>query len=115
MDFNYPVQETANGEYFVTLHSFTILDLDGLIDLNIHGNISGLARNNTVPGQVGTVMLNGLVSPVEPGTRTERNQSILGSADVRTPARNSPTGMVRTRESSATGQHGTELAADRPY
>ncbi len=56
MDFAYPVQETADGRLYGTLFSFTIYDLDSLIDLNIHGNLSGLARNGSIPNEATTSM-----------------------------------------------------------
>lgn len=51
-DLGYPVQETAGGEVYGTLFSFTIVDASGLIDLNSHGNLAELRRNEDVLGQV---------------------------------------------------------------
>lgn len=48
MDLDYPIQETTGGVFYATLHSFTIRDLDGLIDLNVHGNLAGLDRTATI-------------------------------------------------------------------
>lgn len=44
LDLRYPLQETADGRKYAVLHSFTIYDLDGRIDLNSHGNLAGLER-----------------------------------------------------------------------
>ncbi|MEJ7593604.1 MAG: hypothetical protein WKF77_18860 [Planctomycetaceae bacterium] len=61
LDLHYPLQETAAGVKYVVLHSFTIEDLDALIDLNSHGNLAGLPRTGTVPGYVGSANLLGNV------------------------------------------------------
>jgi hypothetical protein len=45
IDTQYPIQETASGDQYAVLHSFTIYDLDGLIDLNTSGNIAALPRS----------------------------------------------------------------------
>lgn len=51
-DLGYPVQETAGGEVYGTMFSFTIVDASGLIDLNSHGNLSELRRNEDILGQI---------------------------------------------------------------
>ncbi|MEQ9408463.1 MAG: hypothetical protein RIK87_12085 [Fuerstiella sp.] len=53
IDLSYPVQQTAAGDLYSTLFSFTIYDLDSLIDLNSHGNMSHLLRNEIVTDQFG--------------------------------------------------------------
>ena len=54
LDLNYPLQETVSGAKYVVMHSFTIEDLDALIDLNSHGNLAGLPRTAaSVPALVG--------------------------------------------------------------
>ena len=53
LDLRYPLQETSDGRLYVVLHSFTIHDLDALLDLNVHGNIAGLPRDQTIPGVAG--------------------------------------------------------------
>lgn len=53
MDLGYPAQQSASGDLYATLFSFTIYDLDSLLDLNSHGNITELARDETVRDQVG--------------------------------------------------------------
>ena len=50
LDLRYPLQETADGRKYTVMHSFTIYDLDGLIDLNTHGNLAGLPRNAVING-----------------------------------------------------------------
>ncbi len=42
MDLDFPPQEdTANGKIYIPMFSMTIIDADGLINLNAHGNLSG--------------------------------------------------------------------------
>lgn len=53
LDLRYPLQETNGGVKYVVLHSFTIEDLDALIDLNSHGNLAGLPRTAVVPALAG--------------------------------------------------------------
>ncbi len=52
IDTNYPVQEYVDGsgntKLYVVIHSFTIYELDGLINLNVHGNLAGLDRSGDV-------------------------------------------------------------------
>ncbi len=51
LDTNFPVQEyvdtSGTTRLYTVLHSFTIYDLDGLINLTVHGNMSGLGRDGT--------------------------------------------------------------------
>jgi hypothetical protein len=42
MDLDFPVQTLSDGRKYVPLFSFTVVDADGLINLNIAGNQSGL-------------------------------------------------------------------------
>ncbi|QDU81805.1 hypothetical protein Pla110_35550 [Polystyrenella longa] len=43
MDLDFPIQETPDGtRYFVPMYAITILDADGLVNLNAHGNINGV-------------------------------------------------------------------------
>ncbi|MEP3482160.1 MAG: hypothetical protein ABJZ55_23145 [Fuerstiella sp.] len=51
-DLGYPVQETAGGEVYGTMFSFTIVDAGGLLDLNSHGNLAELRRNEDILSQV---------------------------------------------------------------
>lgn len=53
IDLGYPVQATPSGDLYSTIFSFTIYDLDSLIDLNAHGNITNLIRPESVLAQVG--------------------------------------------------------------
>lgn len=49
LDLHYPLQEYTNSSgsiiKYVVLHSVTVYDLDGLININVHGNLSGLPRS----------------------------------------------------------------------
>lgn len=51
LDTNFPVQEFVDSSgttrLYTVLHSFTIYDLDGLINLTVHGNIAGIGRDGT--------------------------------------------------------------------
>jgi hypothetical protein len=51
LDTNFPVQEfvdsSSTTRLYTVLHSFTIYDLDGLINLNVQGNLSGVGRDGT--------------------------------------------------------------------
>lgn len=42
MDLDFPMQVLADGRRYVPLFSFTVTDADGLINLNVSGNQSGL-------------------------------------------------------------------------
>lgn len=53
VDLGYPAQQTPGGDLYSTLFSFTIYDLDSLIDLNSHGNLAALFRNQVITAQVG--------------------------------------------------------------
>ena len=56
MDLHFPVQEhvdtSGTTRLYVVLHSFTIYDLDALINVNVHGNINNLARTGNIPAMV---------------------------------------------------------------
>lgn len=53
LDLGFPIQEhqESGGEIrtYAVLHSVTIYDLDGLFNLNVHGNLAGLPRTETTP------------------------------------------------------------------
>lgn len=53
MDLAFPLQALADGRLYVPLFSFTVIDADGLINLNLSGNQSGM--NN-----LGLPLANGL-------------------------------------------------------
>ena len=42
MDIDFPPQSLADGRMYVPLFSFTVIDTDGLINLNVSGNQAGL-------------------------------------------------------------------------
>lgn len=52
LDLDFPIQEmidsSGNTRTYVVLHSFTIYDLDSLINTNVHGNLAGLDRNGVL-------------------------------------------------------------------
>ncbi len=41
LDLDHPVQETPTGQQYIPLYSFTVYDLDALLNLNIVGNLWG--------------------------------------------------------------------------
>ncbi|MEZ6132075.1 MAG: hypothetical protein R3C59_25730 [Planctomycetaceae bacterium] len=53
LDLAYPMESTSGGINYVTLFSFTIADLDSLIDLNVHGNMAEVPRSANVGALVG--------------------------------------------------------------
>ncbi|QDT63755.1 hypothetical protein [Calycomorphotria hydatis] len=68
LDLDYPIQTTADGSIsFVPLFAITIYDLDGLFNLNAHGNAYG------------DVALNSLESAQEFGDGAAISQSNLGT------------------------------------
>ncbi len=58
LDLDYPVQElidtSGNTRTYVILHSFTIYDLDSLININVHGNLAGVDRAEILTNLVNT-------------------------------------------------------------
>lgn len=62
IDTHYPVQEHVDSSgttrLYVVMHSFTIYDLDGLIDLNVHGNLAGLDRSGNLQNIAASGVLN---------------------------------------------------------
>ncbi|MEO1996633.1 MAG: hypothetical protein ABGZ17_15300, partial [Planctomycetaceae bacterium] len=52
LDLQYPIQLTTDGTYYATLHSFTIYDLDALLDLNAVGNVAQLPRDVKIDGSI---------------------------------------------------------------
>jgi hypothetical protein len=57
IDTHFPVQEDSNGKLYTVLHSFTIYDLDGLINLNVHGNLSRLDRSGDLKSIAGSGLM----------------------------------------------------------
>jgi hypothetical protein len=57
IDTHFPVQEDSNGKLYTVLHSFTIYDLDGLINLNVHGNLSQLDRAGDLKSIAGSGLM----------------------------------------------------------
>ncbi len=61
LDTNFPVQEhvdtSGTTRLYTVLHSFTIYDLDGLINLDVQGNLSGIGRDGTTKSIAATNQL----------------------------------------------------------
>ena len=59
LDLDFPVQELIDAggvtRTYVVLHSFTIYDLDSLVNVNVHGNLTGLGRDGILTGVTGLV------------------------------------------------------------
>lgn len=60
MDLDYPPQLDASGKMFVPLFLVTIHDLDGLINLNVHGNLSKILYSSADSGMATTPVSNSL-------------------------------------------------------
>lgn len=60
LDLDYPIQELANGQRYVPLFSFTVVDADALLNINAVGNLSGATvYNSSGAGQTtGTYNMN---------------------------------------------------------
>jgi hypothetical protein len=46
MDLNYPVQTARNGKKYKPLFAFLVMDLDGRVNVNVHGNVRSGPTNN---------------------------------------------------------------------
>ena len=42
IDLDYPIQELADGRKYVPIYTFLVMDADGLLNLNAHGNLNGI-------------------------------------------------------------------------
>ncbi|MEO2018587.1 MAG: hypothetical protein ABGZ53_29905, partial [Fuerstiella sp.] len=108
LDLAYPIQETTSGELYATMFSFTIYDLDSLIDLNSHGNASELVRTETVTNQVGTtVVSSGTSSPFGSTFLSASNQG-LGPNEVNPLWALAPSGTTPDTGSPFTGWYGAD-------
>lgn len=52
LNLGYPIEETSDGRFYITLFSYTIYDLDGLLNLNAHGNLAELPRSATIDASI---------------------------------------------------------------
>lgn len=69
MDLDFPVQSLSDGRMYVPLFSFTVLDADGLINLNVSGNQAGV-----------TFPITGL--PLANGRHVSRSNQGLSRAEI---------------------------------
>ena len=67
LDLDFPIQRLADGRLYAVMHSFTIIDADGLINLNEAGNLSGAGPS---PAEV---LKGNLLSPSELGLVSQSN------------------------------------------
>ncbi|MCA9049217.1 MAG: hypothetical protein KDA89_10845 [Planctomycetaceae bacterium] len=60
IDLHFPVQEVTdtngNVRKYVVLHSATIYDLDGLFNVNVHGNLAGMPRTYETTDALGNTV-----------------------------------------------------------
>jgi hypothetical protein len=60
IDTHFPVQEYVDSggttRMYVVMHSFSIYDLDGLINLNVHGNLAGIDRTANLQSLAGGLL-----------------------------------------------------------
>ncbi|MDB5387724.1 MAG: hypothetical protein JWM11_3370, partial [Planctomycetaceae bacterium] len=73
MDLDFPVQTLGDGRKYVPLFSFTVVDGDGLINLNVSGNQTGLVLQ---PGGAMPTM------PFGNGTHVSRSNMGLSRAEI---------------------------------
>jgi len=88
MDLDLPMHTFSDGSQFVPLASFKVIDADGLVNLNVHGNLQGLALAQGGLGRLGasrTVTSNLPISISNLGmSRSEVNPLWALSGDVST-------------------------------
>lgn len=66
LDLNYPVQVLPDGRMYIPLISYTVIEADGLVNLNLHGNLAGmLDLNHPVGGGTTNSRSNMGLSPCE--------------------------------------------------
>lgn len=53
LDLASQLETTSTGVDYVTLYSFTIKDLDSLLDVNVHGNMAAVPRDSDITALVG--------------------------------------------------------------
>jgi hypothetical protein len=46
MDLDYPVQQLADGRFYIPLFSYTVIDADALLNLNVVGDLAGAGTGN---------------------------------------------------------------------
>ena len=97
LDLGYPVQEITVGgvvRKYTVLHSFTVYDLDSLINVNIHGNLAGLPRDGTMldDGTMPGVVTNNVL----------RQSSVSQSNLALSPAEINPTYVLRRLDQAIT-------------
>ncbi|MEZ6034830.1 MAG: hypothetical protein R3C17_17185 [Planctomycetaceae bacterium] len=111
IDTNFPVQESPSGKLYTVLHSFTIYDLDGLINLNVHGNLAGINRGADyralaqAPSSPTTVLENAFISKSNLGLGPNEINPLWALRRPGTPA-----GLIAEQFTNA-GNYGTLPAA----
>lgn len=86
VDLDFPPQRTTNGDVFVPIYSIMVKDLDGLINLNAHGNLAALTHGGLpVASAAGVPFGYDALSALPPGgvfhSISKSNQG-LGPAEV---------------------------------
>jgi hypothetical protein len=88
IDIGAPVMTTADGRKFKMLVAPLILDLDGRINLNVHGNVRGAGTTSASNLGIGRTEVN--ISKVMTANATEWTQLFLGNATNKVPGRYGP-------------------------
>ena len=66
LDLNYPVQVLPDGRMYIPLISYTVIEADGLVNLNVHGNLAGMLDLNHPVGGGTTISRSNMgLSPSE--------------------------------------------------
>jgi hypothetical protein len=96
LDLDYPVQVAPNGTKFKPLFAFFIMDMDGRLNLNVHGNIRGggnhISNQGWGPWEVNLQSLaNSTQNPPQSGP--EWNKLFVGNAQVNVQGRYTPQGQ----------------------
>lgn len=76
MDLDHPIINLPNGRQVVPLYSFKVRDLDGLVNLNVHGNINGILSDPS------TVAAGGLQMPFGAGEWISKSNSGLSMGEI---------------------------------
>lgn len=71
LDLGLPLRETADGEQYVPLVSFTVKDADALLNLNVHGNLASVWASDTQ-----------LLSPFVVGNNTANAGTLISKSNL---------------------------------
>ena len=111
LDLDHPVVRRGDGRLIVPMFAMTVYDADGLINLNVHGNLNGTVAFGAFPfgigdgpdGQPGVALadddsLNGADDPAERGTPNSDDQLSISNSNLGlTPFEVNPTWALTAR------------------